>query len=156
MSRDPPGIAATDFKGSGEPLEKGRTESWKVPREVLPTQPSGTAAAVGKAASNTVVRIRITSTQTPPLDKSRTMGAIALRFTFALAFDSRRSLGTHGISKYRLLKVVNRDIIISGIDHSLSLELHPHPIGSRPREIYIELHIGSTVGDERMGVDQVY
>ena len=44
MRRDPAGIAATDFKGSAEPRENGRTESWNVPRVALPAQPGGAAA----------------------------------------------------------------------------------------------------------------
>src|SRR5579859_2550258 len=44
MRRAPAGIAATDFKGRGEPWEKGRTKILKVPRDALPTQPSGGAA----------------------------------------------------------------------------------------------------------------
>ena len=155
MSRAPPGIAATDFKGSGAPLEKGRTESWKVPRDVLHTQPSGTAAAAGTVASNTVVRMRIIFTQTPPLDKSRQCARLPGASHSRWRFDSRRSLGTHGISKFHLLEIVNRDIIISGIDHSFSLELDPYAIGSRSRKIYVELHIRAAVGDEGVGVDQI-
>ena len=50
MRRAPAGIAVTDFSGSGEPWEKGRTESWKVPNVALPAQPAGLAAVAGAAA----------------------------------------------------------------------------------------------------------
>lgn len=64
MRRDPAGIAATDFNGSGGPAENGRTEIWNVPRVALSVQPSGTAAAAEPVASNTVIRIRITILKT--------------------------------------------------------------------------------------------
>jgi len=90
MSRAPPGIAATDFKGSGAPLEKGRTESWNVPRDVLPAQPSGTAAAAGTAASNTVVRMRITFLRRPrstKVDNARDCPALHIRAGVSIRGD---------------------------------------------------------------------
>jgi len=71
MRCDPPGIAATDFNGSGEPLEKGRTDSWNVPKDVLPAQPSGTAPTAGATANDTAINVRITTNRRAGTDKSR-------------------------------------------------------------------------------------
>jgi hypothetical protein len=76
MRRDPAGIAAIDFNGSGTPGENGPTESWKTPKVALPVQPGGTAAAAGKVASNTPTRIRITILRRPTFAKSRQREAI--------------------------------------------------------------------------------
>ena len=65
MRRAPAGIAAIDFSGSGEPREKGLTESWNVPRVALPVQPGGATAAAGAVANNAAIRVRTTYSQTP-------------------------------------------------------------------------------------------
>src|ERR1700688_611295 len=59
------------------------------------------------------------------------------------------------IKYYKLPKILNGNIEPRGIDDSLSLELHPHTISVFAREIDVELHLGTTIGDERMGMNHV-
>lgn len=63
MRRAPAGIAATDFNGKGNPCENGRTESWKVPRVALPTQPGAAGGSSAKAIPTAIaitIEIRVT------------------------------------------------------------------------------------------------
>lgn len=70
ISREPAGIADTDFNGSGGPGENGRTETRNVPRIALPVQLSGTVAATSGAASRSVNTIRITLVRRARVEKS--------------------------------------------------------------------------------------
>src|ERR1700733_314177 len=54
-----------------------------------------------------------------------------------------------------LLQLLDRNIEVGGVHHAIALELHPHAISSRARELHTELDLRAAIGNERMGVDQV-
>ena len=41
------------------------------------------------------------------------------------------------------------------VHHALALELHPHAVRSRTRELQTELDLRAAIGDERMSVDHI-
>lgn len=84
MRRDPAGTAATDFNGSGEPEENGRTKISNVPRVGLPVQPGGMVAAASAAASKLDPRIRTTILRRVDVNKSR-RGTTLHIFAFRLS-----------------------------------------------------------------------
>src|SRR6202034_1542438 len=54
-----------------------------------------------------------------------------------------------------LLQLLNRNIEVRRVHYAFALELHPHAISPRPRELQTELELRSAIGDERMRVNQV-
>jgi hypothetical protein len=55
----------------------------------------------------------------------------------------------------QLLQVLDWDIELRGIDYALTLELHPCAVSTLAREVHVELHFGTAIGDEWVRVDQI-
>ncbi len=54
-----------------------------------------------------------------------------------------------------LFQFFDGNVELSRVHHTLALELHPHPIGSRSRELQAELDLRAAISDKGVCVNQV-